>query len=271
MTRTLVISSLVLLAAVSTCEAGPWVLGKGHIYANAKYNFLRTTTLATPDGQQVEIPEFTLRQITYYAAYGWNDRFDVIFDGAVVHDSSIEAFGSASGVGDTRFGLQMRMAEKNPWVFSVKGLVQAPTGDATKGLGVLPTGSGVWEGRLLFSVGRSLRAGTFYAYAEVGHQFRGEGLRDGLAYEAQWGVNLGERLVAAFSVRGIQPYDSEPGEVSAGSAAGLGDGTTYTSFGPTVIVRLTGGWSAQFELEGMTNTRNIAPGIVFRISLAYSR
>ena len=104
-------------------------MGKGHLYANTKYNFLRTTTLATPDGQQVEIPEFTLHQLTYYVAYGLSDRFDVIFDGAAIHDSSIEGFGSASGVGDTRFGIQMKLAEKSPWVYSLKGIVQAPTGD----------------------------------------------------------------------------------------------------------------------------------------------
>jgi hypothetical protein len=110
-----------------------------------------------------------------------------------------------------------------------------------------------------------------YAYAEAGHQFRGEGLRDGFAYEGQVGINVTDRLVLAFNLRGIQPYDSEPADLSAGSAAGLGDGTTYTNFGPSVIVELSPNWSTQFELEGMANTRNIAPGTVFRVSVAYSR
>jgi hypothetical protein len=209
--------------------------------------------------------------LTYYLTYGWTDRFDVILDGVALHDSSIEDFGSASGVGDTRFGIQMKVTEKSLWVFSLKGIVQAPTGDETKGLGVLPTGSGAWEGRILFSVGRSIADGSLYAYGEGGHQFRGAGLRDGFHYEGQVGINVTDRLVLAFSIRGIQPYDSEPADFSPGSAAGLGDGTTYTNFGPSVIFRLSRNWSTQFEVEGMTNTRNIAPGTVFRLSLAYSR
>jgi hypothetical protein len=246
-------------------------MGKGHLYANVKYSFLHTTTLATPDGQKVEIPEFSLNQLTSYLTYGLSDRLDVIVDGAVVHESSIEEFGSASGVGDTRFGAQVKLAEKSPWIFSLKGIVQAPTGDPTKGQGVLPTGSGAWEGRLLFSAGRTIAGGLLYAYGEAGHQFRGENLRDGFAYEAQVGFNATDRLVFAFNLRGVQPYDSEPADLSAGSAAGLGDGTTYTNFGPSVIVELNQNWSIQFELDGMANTRNIAPGTVFRSSIAYSR
>jgi hypothetical protein len=255
----------------STAEAGPWVQGRGHLYANVKVSLLRTTILATPDGQRVQIPEFTLQQWTYYLTYGWSDRFDIMVDGTAVHDSSIDEFGGASGAGDTRFGLQMKVAEKSPWIFSVKGIVQAPTGDPTKGQGVLPTGSGAWEGRVLFSGGRTWSNGLVYAFGEAGHQLRGEGLRDGFVYEGQVGINATDRLVLAFNVRGVQPYDSEPADLSSGSAAGFGDGTTYTNFGPFVIVKLTRNWSAQFDLEGTTNTRSIAPGNVFRASVAYSR
>jgi hypothetical protein len=155
-------------------------------------------------------------------------------------------------------------------VFAVRGTVQAPTGDETRADGLLPTGSGVWEGEGVLSAGRSLAAGKLYAFAEAGHQVRGDGLTDSFAYGAQLGWNAHRRLVLAANVRGVEPYDQSPREVR-GSPVGLSDRVGYLVFGPTAIVPLAGGAGLQLDVEAAARARNLAKGTTVRLGLSLTR
>jgi hypothetical protein len=162
---------LALLASVERAEAGPWPTGKGYIYGNVAYEFLETTELATPEGVTETIPEYRLRQIGIYGAYGLTEDLTAVVDRLGFRESSIAEFESASGIEDLRAGLQVQLGKKGPWLFAARGIVQAPTGDETKGLGILPTGSGAWEGDMRFSFGRSSAGGRLYGHGEAGTSF----------------------------------------------------------------------------------------------------
>jgi hypothetical protein len=267
--RALVVVTVSLLG--SELEAGPWNRPPGSIYVNVSYENLSTTSLATPDGVEQQIPRYELHQVGVYAAYGLTDRLTAVLDRFGFRDSSIRAFDSASGVEDVRAGLQWQLGRTGAWLMAARGIVQVPTGDEKKGLGLLPTGSGAWEGDLLFSMGRSSPSGRVYGYWEAGHRVRGRELRDSFLYEGQIGVRAFGRTLLVFNLRGVQPYRSEPGEGALASPAGLGDGTAYTVIGPAVIIELGRNWGIQAEAEDAFNATNVATGLKGRIKLFYVR
>lgn len=260
-----------LFGCAGSAGAGPWAVGKGRLYANFSFESLDTTRLATPDGQIQTIPEFRLRQLGFYGAFGLSERLTLIVDRVGARRTEIEDFDEASGFEDLRVGGQFQLGRAGAWELAARGVLQAPTGDETKGLGVLPTGSGVWEGEARFGAGRSWREGRVYGYGEAGHQVRGGALRDAFVYETQVGWWTHPRLLLGFTLRGVQPYRSEPGDEAIGSPAGLGDGVTYTVYAPMAIVKLGRGTGLQAEVEDVFNEVNLATGVKFRIKFFIER
>lgn len=251
--------------------AGPWNSAPGGYYVKLSYGHQSADELATPLGVVVPIPEFSRHEGSLYFQYGLKPALMAVGDLAFVRRSAIQAFDEATGFGDTRLGLQWQLGRSGPWVFATRGLVQVPTGDETLGEALLPSGSGVWEGEAVAGAGVSLLRGRGWAFVEAGYQVRGGGLRDGLVYSAQLGRRIGGRLLLMANLRGIQPWDTGPSDLSTGSAAGFGDGTTYLNFGPALIVELGGGAGLQADLDLMGHTRNIARGSTLRIGLYLSR
>jgi hypothetical protein len=72
-------------------------------------------------------------------------------------------------------------------------------------------------------------------------------------------------------VRGVQPWDTTPGDASTVSPAGFGDGVTYLAYGPGLIVEVARGVALQLDVDGATNVRNIAKGPTVRFGLSVSR
>ena len=201
MSRRRAVAAAALFLLPSLASAGPWGRPAGGVYAKIGYGYLKATELATPDGTLVPIPAFQKHEANLYVEYGLTDVLTAGLDAIVYRESSIEGFDSAGGVGDLRLGLQSRLGGAGSWLLAARGVIQAPTGDVEKGEGLLPTGSGVWEGELYLSVGRSFASGRAWTFAEAGPQFRGGGLRDGLVYNGQVGVTIGnpDELAAGVS------------------------------------------------------------------------
>jgi hypothetical protein len=241
------------------------------VYVKLSYSTLRTSRLATPDGAVHDIPRFTRHDASVSVLYGVGDRLTLLGGGFAYRRLSLRDFGTESGAGDVQAGLQYQLGSRGPWSFAVRAMVQAPTGDETRGEGLLPTGSGVWEAEGAVSVGRSVAGGRGWAFLEVGHLARGRRLRDGFAYAGQVGYRIQSRVSVAWNVKGLEPYESQAGAGSLASAAGLGDGVTYAAYGPTLLVSLGRGVGLQADVEGAFHTRNLARGTAFRIGLSASR
>jgi hypothetical protein len=263
--------TFLILILASAAEAGPWATGKGHFYSKVSYQFLRSMKLAAPDGTQFQIPRFTKKDAGLFLTYGTGDRFSVLADVPALRSSDLQGFGRETGVGDLRLGVQAQLGASGPWVFALRATVQAPTGDVTRAEGLLPTGSGVWEGEGVLGVGRSLGGGGGYGFLEVGPEFRGGGLRNGFVYNFQIGWNVLRRLVLAANLRGVQPYTKAPPGVPIGSAVGVSDRVTYAAYGPTAIVKVGRDWALQFDVDEAFHTRNLAVGTVFRVGVAFAR
>jgi hypothetical protein len=263
-------AALVLgLAWTPAVQAGPWPVGTARVYAKLGGSYLRSTTLANPDASQVRIPRFTKRDVQLYAAFGLNERLSLSASLPVSRRSTLADFGSESGLGDAQVALQVQLTQRRGWVLATRASVQAPTGDETRAEGLLPTGSGVWEGEWRLSLGRSFGAGRGWGFVEAGHQWR-ETLRDGFVYEGQAGWRLNERLSLAWNVRGLRPYDLSARGVALGSFVGVGDRVSYLAFGPSALVKLGGGFGAQVDVTGAAFERNLATGTTFSIGLSYS-
>lgn len=268
-------AALIFLLAAVRADAGPWGLGRGHFYGKLTYGHLRSTTLATPDGTLFDIPLFTKDELGLYAAYGVSERITLVVNAPLVRSSDLEdepdELQRESGLGDLQAGLQLQLGRSGAWIFAARGTVQAPTGDVGRAQGLLPTGSGAWEGEGVVSAGRSLAAGKGYGFVEVGHQFRGEGLRDGFVYAVQVGWNATRRVVLAANVRGVEPYNKKPPREARGSFVGVGDRVTYALYGPTLIFKLGSGWALQLDLDGAFRARNLAKGVTFRAGVSLAR
>jgi hypothetical protein len=261
---------LALLLAAPVAHAGPWATGKGHFYAKASFQHLRSERLAQPDGTVFAIPRFTKQDAAFHAVIGLDDRLELIVNLPAVRSSHLQDFGRESGFGDVQGGFQLQLGRRGSSVFALRAMLQAPTGDATKAEGLLPTGSGVWEGEIVLGAGRSLLGGRLYGFVEVGHQLR-ELLRDGVVYAAQVGWNATDRLVIAANVRGVEPYDKSARGVALGNYAGVGDRVTYATYGPTVILKLGRGFGVQLDVDGTFRARNLARGVVFRAGATLAR
>ncbi len=261
-----------LAAAVSTgAEAAPWGPARGKVFAQVDYGHVRSTTLFAPDGTSFEIPTYVHHEINTFFGLGVTDRLGAFVSLPVLRSSHLQDFGTESGIGDLKAGLQFQVATRGLWTLAVRGAVQAPTGDETKAGGLLPTGTGVWEGEAGLGVGRILQGGRGWAFVEVGHQLRGGQLRDSFLYGAQVGWRLGMRVSVAAGLRGVEPYDKSERTVAIGSPTGLSDRVTYTTYGPSVMVRLNGGWAVRFDVEDTFHARNLAKGIQLRTGLSWSR
>lgn len=270
MTRAVAIA-LLLSGGASSASAGPWSAGRGHYYVKLGAGHLGSNVLASPDGTLHDIPRFTKREVSAYAAYGVTDRITAILSVPLVRSSALEDFRTESGMGDVTAGLQLEVSRRGPWILAVRGLGQAPTGDETRAEGLLPTGTGVWEAELAGSVGRSLAGGRGYAFVDAGHQVRGGALRDAFSYAAQAGWNARPRLVLAVNLRGVEPYDASAREVAIGSPTGLSDRVTSLSVGPTAIVTLGRGVALQVDADRTLRAKNIARGTTLRAGLSIAR
>lgn len=269
MTRRVCLAVALSLAA-GAAEAGPWAMGAGRVYAKLSYQGVRATTYAFPDGFKTTIPEFSRDDGQLYVAYGVSDGLTLIAD--VPYRSSDLAddpdeLGREGGIGDVRAGLQVQLGRSGPWVFAARGLVQAPTGDETISEGLQGTGSGAWEGEAWLGAGRSLLGGKGYGFVELGYQYRGSGLRDGLVYALQLGWNTSSRLVLAANLRGVEPYSTEAGDRTPGSFVGVGDRVTYVAYGPSLIFKANEAVGVQLDVDGAFHTRNIAKGTAFRVGV----
>lgn len=271
--RLLAVALVGLVAPI--CEAGPWATGRGHLYSKLSYQHKASDQFAQPDGTIFDIPRFTQDDAFLYLAYGLSERVTLIASVPLVRssdlDDSPDELTRASGFGDVQAGLQVQLGRAGPWVFAVRGTLQAPTGNETLSGGLQATGSGVWEAESVLGAGRSLARGKGYGFAEIGPYFRGGGLRDGLSYRTQLGWNLGRRVVVAGNLAGLQRWSDTPGELTADSLVGFGDGVTYAAWGPSLIVKFGAGWGAQADWEALFHTRNIATGDTWRIGLTYQR
>jgi len=256
--------------------AGPWAAGKGRSYTKITYSHLRSETLVSPDGTSFDIPRFTKDDVDIFAAYGLSSSVTVLANIPLTRSSSLrdepDELSRETGFGDLAFGAQLQLGRRGPWVFAVRGAVQVPTGDETRAQGLLPTGSGIWEGQAVLSLGRSFgRRGQIFGFVEAGPGFRGGGLRDGVVYSAQVGFSPARRVVFVVNVRGVEPYSHEAPEVARGSFSGVGDRVTYLTLGPTAIVGLTKNVGLQADWDGAFRSRNLAKGPTFRVGISYTK
>ncbi len=262
--------AVVFVLTAARAGAQPWQAAAGHGSVGTTFTTLRTTQLATPDGTDVVIPRFARQEIVVSGSYAATDRVVILAAATVLAHTSIQAFDSAGGIGDLRFGAQVSLGQLGPWALAVRGIAQAPTGDAGLGFGLLPTGTGAWEGDTVFSIGRPLAARLF-VFGEAGYHVRGAGLRDSFVFNSQLGVSATSRLTLGWNLRGVQPFDTGPIGTTLASPSGLGDGVTFIAYGPSAALRLNGAWSLLGGIDGGFHTKNLAAGAAYHAGLVYAR
>lgn len=261
--------ALSLLLAPRPAACGPWGPGEGHLFTKLTLGALASDELATPDGTIHEIPDFRRRDVTLYAAYGITDRFTLLAQAPIYRWSELEGFDEASGVGDLELGAGLELLRSGRFALAGMASVQAPTGDETKGDGLLPTGSGVWEGDARLSGGVLFPGDRGLAYLEAGYQLRAGGLRDAIVAEGHVEGRIASRLALGLHVSSVTPLGDE--RAAAGTPAGLGDGVQYLAYGPTLALDLPRGFGLHLEVEDTAAEKNVATGLTVRAGVSFRR
>lgn len=263
MKRTVLLALCGALGATSV-SAGPWPQAPGTLFAKLSGSALTADELATRDGDSLAIPTYRRQELDLYLQAPLGARWTFIAALPLYRYSEIAGFDEAGGVGDVTAGVQVLLAQPGSWLLAARLLAQAPTGDETQSQGILPTGSGVWEGELVLSVGRSFSGGTGYGFAEVGQRTRGGGFADSLVWRGELGLRAGARWQLAARAWGQDA--AEPDSADIGSPSGFGDGVSFVALGPSITRDLSGPWAAQLEVDFALDGRNIALGPTFRLA-----
>jgi hypothetical protein len=267
---------LLTLPLATPSEAGPWAAGKGHGYFKLSFQHLGSRKLVSPDGTKFTIPLFTREEVSAYGAFGLSENWTVHASLPLLRSSDLQdspdELGRETGFGDTQIGLQRQLGKSGAWVFAVRGTLQLPTGDVDRAGGLLPTGSGVYEGDLVVEAGRSIGSGgKGWMFVGAGPQFRGDGLRDGLVFGAQLGWKVSDRVALMGSARGVEPWSHEAPETARGSFSGVGDRVAYVVLGPSLIWNVSKRSGLQFDAEFVAYARNLASGPVFRVGYFFTK
>jgi len=256
-------------------EAGPWAAGKGKGYFKLSFQHLGSTKLVAPDGTNFTIPLFTREEIAIYGAFGLAKDWTAVTSIPVLRssdlDDSPDELGRETGFGDIQLGLQRQLGTAGAWVFATRATLQVPTGDVERASGLLPTGSGIYEGDVVIEAGRSLAGGKGWMFVGAGPQFRGGGLRDGVVFGAQVGWKATDTVALMGSTRGVEPFSHDAPATARGSFAGVGDRVAYVVFGPAVLWNVTKTSGVQLDAEFVAYARNLASGPVFRIGYFLTR
>ncbi len=256
-------------------NAGPWSAGKGKGYFKASFQHLGSRKLVSPDGTKFTIPLFSREEVAAFGLFGLSKAWTMHASLPLLRSSDLQdspdELGRETGFGDMQVGLQYQLGASGGWIFAVRGTLQLPTGDVERAGGLLPTGSGIYEGDVVIEAGRSLGAGKGWMFVGAGPQFRGGDLRDGVVFGGQAGWKVASTVALMGSVRGVEPFSHDAPKTARGSFAGVGDRVAYVVLGPSVIWNVTKTSGLQFDAEFVAHARNLASGPVFRVGYFLTR
>lgn len=263
------------LLGAFAAEAGPWPAGKGKGYFKVSFQHLGSTKLISPDGTNYTIPLFTREEVAVYGAFGLARNWTAVVNLPLLRSSNLDDFpdelSRETGFGDIQLGVQRQLGSSGGWIFAARATVQFPTGDVERAEGLLPTGSGVYEGDVVVEAGRSLAGGKGWMFVGAGPQFRGGGLRDGVVFGGQVGYKVSDTVALMASSRGVEPFSHDAPKTARGSFAGVGDRVAYVILGPSLLWNVTKNSGLQFDAEFVAYARNLASGPVYRVGYFLTR
>ena len=264
-----------LFASVASVYAGPWAAGKGHSYFKASFQHLGSRKLVSPDGTNFTIPHFTREEVAIFGLIGVSKDWTLHASLPLLRSSDLQDFpdelSRQNGFGDIQLGAQRQLGTSGGWIFATRATLQLPTGDVDRAGGLLPTGSGIYEGDIVFEAGRSIGGGKGWMFVGAGPQIRGGGLRDGVVFGGQTGWKITDTVSLMASARGVEPFSHDAPKTARGSFAGVGDRVAYAVLGPSILWNVTKKSGLQFDAEFVAYARNLASGPVFRVGYFLTR
>lgn len=232
--RTIILSTLLLLAAAGPACAGAWLEEKGNTLAIAQLTYFTSDAYFDSGGDRHAQDRFTKAEFQPYVEYGLTDAFTL---GATSYLHRVEQTGDSNyGIGDTSLFLRTRLWQDEKNILSLQPLLKLPSAyrDDT-----LPRGaSRSTDGELSLLYGRtlSLFSGHDYLDTALGYRLRNHDLSAQYRADAALGLRVSDswllipalHLIASpsvsgsFSENGEQSYDLLKAEL--GAAYMLNDG-----------------------------------------------
>lgn len=270
--------------APGTGEAQAWIREPGTGYVNLSYRYLPANQFFGADGRIVDSADFEQHSVGFYGEVGIVERWLMLtVESELFRRNVLIDQGAVNGIGDTRVSLWTGLLEA-PFRLSFGATLGIPTGDsrpnadggdalAQEIAAVLPTGDGETDLTLQFAAGHGVRFGTaldFFAQGLVGYAIRTRGFTDQIVFRAEVGLRPvpegWNRILFIFRVFGSELLGDAR---RTQGVAGLGDGVSFTAFGPELSVRVVEGLSLGIGVDGAFRATNVPAGINTKFSLAY--
>lgn len=273
-----------VLQSADNAAAQAWIREPGSGYVNLSYRYLPANEFFGADGKVVPSAEYVQHSVGLYAEVGVVPRWLMLtLESELFRRNVLVDQGAVTGVGDTRVSAWTGVLV-DPFRLSVGLTLGIPTGDsrpnadggdarARQVAAVLPTGDGETDVTLQVAAGHGVRLGTavdFFAQGVLGYAIRTRGFTDQIVFRAEAGVRpVAEgwnRILFIFRVFGSELL----GDASrTAGLAGVGDGVSFTAFGPELSVRVWEGLSLSAGVDGAFRATNVPAGINSKFSVSY--
>ena len=275
----------VALAAPAAAEAQAWIRDPGRFYVNVSYRYLPANQFFGADGNTVPSADFAQHTVGVYGEVGIIERWLMLtLESELFRRNVLLDQGAVTGIGDSRISAWTGLVVE-PFRLSFGATLGIPTGDSSPDAddtadvraqqiaAVLPTGDGETDLTLQLAIGHGVRIGSaldFFAQGLLGYAIRTEGFTDQIVFRAEVGIRPVaegfDRVLLIFRVFGSELLGDASRTVGQ---AGVGDGVSYTAFGPELTVRVWEGLSLGLGVDSAFRATNVPAGVNWKFSASY--
>lgn len=264
---------LVFVSSTSWAQNG-WTRKAKSFYIQGAFATFNTNKYYSVDGDLFDNGStFHSHAFLLYGEYGIFDQLNVILDVPVIAINYFDNYELAPGVGNVKLGLKYKFFKNFPFALQVDA--EIPTDDGfnystSKEPDIfgnyntinVPTSDGEFNFHTTLAVSHATKSGNTFASAYCGANWRTKGF----SHQIVAGMELGQRLfnrwyiIGKFRIQEVLIEGSSPN-----ASIFWGEGTTFSQYNFTNIVKLNDHWSV---LAGMTDfigipseRRNLYDGI----------
>ena len=279
------------VAVPATGYGQAWTRGQGEGYVNVSVSTLSGDQLFGDDGELRDIPTYRQTIVGLYSELGLLDRWlTFTVNAELFRRNELVDQAATEGLGDLQLGLWSGIIEA-PFRLTVGVLLGVPTGDDSPSVdnsdedlqldaASLPTGDGEFDVTPTVIFGLSFGGGFWplrhFATARAGYWVRTKGFADAFSYQLELGtqvpVTFLDRFWLILRLRGVESFIDRDAPLTASaqaSAAGLGNGVSFTTISAELYGRIWGKLGASVGYDTAFQARRIIGAAPIRFAISY--
>jgi len=276
----IVVTFSLLLIQINAFGQSGWAREKGGAFVQASVSTFSSKDFYSVTGNLFDQGDrFQSQALTIYGEYGITNRITGILNLPLYKSGRFSGTDRVGGIGDIRVGAKYAIFQQIPVSFAIEA--EIPTGDGFNFAQVqdpivpgerinIPVSDGEFNVWSTLAVSKSLPTGKTYGSFYGQYNIRTEGFTD----QYRLGLELGQRFIDRIWLIGrLGIQESVSNEIETTVSFLYGEGTTYTTYGLTVMADLTNilKLTASFnEYAGFIADRmNVYDGATWSVGIAW--